>query len=296
MSKLNTPRHRVVPPRALNYSYYYRAEQQSALKEPVRQPLTETKSKHTRTRTHRPTLIVVALLLIGITVISFVSDARSNQANKTAVKGAQTIGNLTTSDPKSINVVINKSHPLSPKNYAPADLTTPNVPMRANISEDESKVSKQIAPDLELLISAAANNGIQLELESGYRSYAFQVNLYNYYVSAQGQETADEQSARPGYSEHQTGFAVDLGSSTDTSCNVQLCFGNTAEGNWLAANAYKYGFIVRYSAADQALTGYEPEAWHFRYVGQTLAKTLKDKNITTLEEYFNISGGTVYKN
>jgi D-alanyl-D-alanine carboxypeptidase len=151
-----------------------------------------------------------------------------------------------------------------------------------------------MATALEKMVQAAANQGVHLNLQSGYRSYSFQVSLYNGYVKQQGQADADRQSARPGYSEHQTGLAADLGGSTQPSCNVAQCFANTVEGKWLAANAYLYGFMIRYTTAKESITGYEDEPWHIRYVGTQLSTELHASGITTLEEFFGVSGGSAY--
>jgi len=133
-----------------------------------------------------------------------------------------------------------------------------------------------------------------LNLQSGYRSYAFQSDLYNGYVRTQGLATADRQSARPGYSEHQTGLAADLGGTSAPGCNVAQCFANTIEGRWLADHAYEYGFIIRYPADKESITGYEYEPWHVRYVGVALAAEMHRRGIETLEEFFNVTGGTQY--
>ena len=110
-----------------------------------------------------------------------------------------------TTDASSLWIVVNKRHPLVPKSYVPASLSVPSIPLRSNISSDEQLVSSIMKPELENMVNAAQQQGIRLNLQSGYRSYTFQVNLYNSYVRTQGQATADRQSARPGYSEHQTG-------------------------------------------------------------------------------------------
>lgn len=199
-----------------------------------------------------------------------------------------------TTDPASIWVVVNKQHPLTPKAYAPNDLVVPNIPLRSSITSDEKQLRAEPARELEQLVRAAAAEGLQLNLQSGYRSYNFQVNLYNSYVRQQGQAAADRTSARPGYSEHQTGFAVDLGSIQQPGCNVEKCYGDTKEGKWLAANAHTYGFIIRYTEDKESTTGYDYEPWHLRYVGSTLAREMHSKSIETLEEFFEISGGTKY--
>ena len=100
-----------------------------------------------------------------------------------------------------------------------------------------------------------------------------QVSTYNGYVSQYGQAQADTFSARPGHSEHQTGLAVDLGNSNN-SCALEICFGDTAGGLWLAANAADYGFIVRYPQGKEADTGYQYEPWHLRFLGVDTAKAV----------------------
>lgn len=199
-----------------------------------------------------------------------------------------------TTDPASIWVVANKQHALSPKTYVPAKLVVPNISLRSNITGDEQQVSSVMAPALEQMAAAAKKDGITLNLQSGYRSYNFQVNLYNSYVKSDGQAQADQESARPGYSEHQTGLAADLGGVTNPSCNVAQCFADTPEGKWLAAHAYEYGFIVRYPSDKQSVTGYEYEPWHVRYIGTDLSQEMHKQGTTTLEEFFGVSGGEAY--
>lgn len=130
-------------------------------------------------------------------------------------------------------------------------------------------------------------------LSSGYRSYNYQTSLYSNYVKNEGQTAADTQSARPGHSEHQTGLAADI-EPASRNCEVDQCFATTPEGKWLAANAYTYGFIIRYPADKVDVTGYEYEPWHIRYIGAPLATELHNQGIETLEEFFGVSGGPSY--
>jgi D-alanyl-D-alanine carboxypeptidase len=197
-------------------------------------------------------------------------------------------------DPASIWVVANKHRPLNPITYTPNDLTVPTIPMRNNITSDERQVRVVTARALEAMITAAEAQGVHFNLQSGYRSYNFQITLYNRYVQQQGQAAADSQSARPGYSEHQTGLAADLGSASKPSCDVEQCFGDTTEGKWLAAHAYEYGFIIRYPEGKQAVTGYIYEPWHVRYVGLDLAGEMRRTGVTTLEEFFSLGAAPSY--
>ena len=171
---------------------------------------------------------------------------------------------------------------------------TPDVTIRSNATGDERQVSSTMASPLKSLMDAASAAGTPMMLSSGYRSYKMQVSLYAYYVQTQGQSVADTQSARPGHSEHQTGLAADL-APADGSCNVESCFATTPAGMWLAANAYKYGFIIRYPSDKTSVTGYSYEPWHIRYVGVELAGKLHAARIETLEEYFKLPSAPDYK-
>ena len=128
----------------------------------------------------------------------------------------------------------------------------------------------------------ASNQGISLNIISGYRSYSRQNTIYNNYVNKDGKVKADTYSARPGHSEHQTGLAADINS-------LSTSFINTKEGKWLNDNCYKYGFIIRYPKGKDSITGYMYEPWHIRYVGVSIATALYNGgNWITLEEYLGI--------
>ncbi len=117
---------------------------------------------------------------------------------------------------------------------------------------------------------------------SAFRTYDYQEKVYNYNLTT-NPDFADEISARPGHSEHQTGLAIDVTSATVDLKLVEQ-FGETTEGVWLAENAHKYGFIIRYPKDKTTITGYSYEPWHLRFVGKTVAKTCYENN-WTLEEY-----------
>ena len=131
--------------------------------------------------------------------------------------------------------------------------------------------------------SDAASLGLNLWAQSGYRSYDYQKELYENYVSKKGKAAADKSSARPGHSEHQSGLAFDLNTITTS-------FKDTAEGKWVANNAYLYGYIIRYPENKTDETGYIFEPWHIRYVGKELAKALYNGgDWITMESYFGIT-------
>ena len=186
-------------------------------------------------------------------------------------------------DPASMWTVVNKTRPLNPKDYAPSDL----------VSIGGQQIRKEAASALTKLIADAKTAGLNISPLSGYRSYQTQVSVYNKEVATYGQATADTESARPGTSEHQTGWAVDVGGG---GCGIEDCFGTTAEGKWLATNAYKYGFIIRYTSQKQQITGYRAEPWHIRYIGTELSNEMKKQGVTTLEEFFGLPAAPDYLN
>ena len=243
----------------------------------------------------RKRTLIFSMLVVAVIVATLFATRTVSAPDAVTLPGRASIRQSTSlSDPTSISVVVNKLRPLVPNTYEPNDLVVPSFPHRANITDTESHVSQKIVSDLEAMVAAASAAGKQLNLQSGYRSYNFQISLYNGYVESQGQSVADSQSARPGYSEHQTGLAADLGSVSSPECNVMQCFADTPEGKWLAVNAYKYGFIIRYPAGKQSVTGYEYEPWHIRYVGKQIALNMHNRNTETLEEYYKLSPAPDY--
>jgi D-alanyl-D-alanine carboxypeptidase len=195
-------------------------------------------------------------------------------------------------DPSSIWVIVNKQHSLKPVSYTPDDLVLPDVTQRVP-GAAEMKMRRVAASALETMFADARKRGINLLISTAYRGYSYQSVLYNGYVKHDGKAAADKSSARPGYSEHQTGLAVDIRAQSG-KCPVAQCFSNTPEGKWLAANAYKYGFLLRYPEDKESVTGYEYEPWHFRYIGTYLSEELHRTGTETLEEFFGVSGGTSY--
>lgn len=196
-------------------------------------------------------------------------------------------------DPNSIWIIVNKLRPLSPNDYAPKDLVTPAVPLRSASGGPEMQLRKEAATAFETMVKAAKSENVDLMLASAYRSFATQTSVYNREVSQFGQPTADTQSARPGYSEHQTGLGVDI-EPTSRQCEIEDCFADTNEGKWLAANATKYGFLLRYTADKTAITGYRAESWHYRYIGLELANEMTKQGILTLEEFFGLPAAPGY--
>lgn len=166
-------------------------------------------------------------------------------------------------------VLANKRYPM-PSDYAPGE-------------------SAEARSAFEKLNAEAKQAGYTFNAFSTYRSYERQNELYNNYVAKDGQEAADRYSARPGFSEHQTGLAFDIGDVNNPGDYASNRFGETEAGKWLADNAHKYGFIMRYPDGKEDITGYMYESWHFRYVGVDIATEIYN-NDSTLEEYLGEQG------
>lgn len=196
-------------------------------------------------------------------------------------------------DPTSIWFVVDKTRPIpDASTYIPPDL----VDLRSDIPNPYDYPLRQEAADaLAVMADAAtAEIGQQLVAQSGYRAYDIQEIVYNRYVAQLGTAGADLTSARPGYSEHQTGMAIDI-LATGSGCSLDgPCFGDTTAGQWLAANAYRFGYLLSYPADKTAVTGYEYEPWHFRYVGVDLATEMHTQGVTTLEEFFGLPAAPGY--
>ncbi|CAI9418923.1 M15 family metallopeptidase [Nocardioides sp. T2.26MG-1] len=189
-------------------------------------------------------------------------------------------GAHSTTDPGSIWVVVNKTHPVDPSDFRPEIALVRGY-----------QVATAAAEPLEQLLAAADREGLGFKIASAFRSYDYQLAVHAAHVAERGQAEADRVSARAGYSEHQTGLAVDLVTPADPGCDFDECFADTPGGRWLAAEAWRYGFIVRYQAGGTDVTGYAPEPWHLRFVGTELAAELHRTGVTTLEEFFGVPGG-----
>ncbi|WP_241972678.1 M15 family metallopeptidase [Cryobacterium cryoconiti] len=192
-------------------------------------------------------------------------------------------------DPASIWVVVDKTRPLNPADYSPSDLV--EVP----VAHVWTPLLRREAADAVVALFAAfeAETGLQFQSQSAYRSYATQVDLYAGDVAANGQAVADTSTARPGTSEHQTGLAIDI-SALPGNCSLAACFGDTVQGQWLAQNAWRFGFLLRYPADKVEITGYAYEPWHFRFIGTELAAEMHSVGVTTLEEFFGLPAAPGY--
>lgn len=188
-----------------------------------------------------------------------------------------------TIDSTSYLLVVNKRNPLA-SNYRPADLRQPNVAVKSP-GNDNSKLRADAATATESLFVAATAQGCSPLVSSAFRSYNLQSSLYTGYVNSMGQAEADRISARPGYSEHQSGLVLDI--CNRNNCQLETTFASTPLGQWIKNNAHLHGFIIRYQEGKEPITGYSYEPWHLRYVGVQVATEIYNAN-TTLEEYLGL--------
>lgn len=173
----------------------------------------------------------------------------------------------------SVDVLANKYNKLS-------DTFVPdNLVQLDKCSSSGHYLSKDAKMAYDKMCDASLAAGLRISSNSSYRSYDDQVSIYNHYLSLYGQSYVDKYVATPGFSEHQTGLSLDV-KSLDSSI-----FENSKEYEWMVKNSYKYGFILRYPSGKSDITGYNSEAWHFRYVGEEIARYIYENDIT-FDEYY----------
>jgi D-alanyl-D-alanine carboxypeptidase len=185
-------------------------------------------------------------------------------------------------DANSIWAVVDKLRPANPLDYAPADLVDVG---------GGHQLRAEAAAALDRMFADAAATGLRLDVDSAYRSYVYQQNTFASGVARLGEAQALRGIARPGFSEHQTGLAADIGGG---GCEIEACFARTPEGRWVAANGYRYGFVIRYPDGAEGMTGYRYEPWHVRYVGVDLATEMRTEGVPTLEQFFGLPAAPSY--
>ena len=181
----------------------------------------------------------------------------------------------------SVTVVVNKSRPLKPVQYAPPEFGAYNLAKPASDALSKMRVA---------MAKAGAGN---LLLSSGYRPYSAQKAIYQSKVALLGLTAGQRLAAKPGYSEHQTGLAADL-SAAGQGCAIRVCFADTKGGKWLAKNSWRYGFILRYPNGATKITGYQFEPWHFRFVGKPLATAMHAAKASVLESFLGLPPAPKY--
>ncbi|WP_337982908.1 M15 family metallopeptidase [Lysinibacillus sp. C5.1] len=239
--------------------------------------------------------IISAALIVSIFIVIYYKNNQVNVASDeeqpVAEQGKK--DNPTKEQPKTPEVTEpqeqpdengyypNQAMPTEPTYIDGILLANKKYPLPSTFAPGENPEARQA---LNKMLAQAKQQGFNLVAFSGYRSYEYQTTLYNNYVKRDGQAAADRYSARPGFSEHQTGLAFDIGEVGKEDLWLTEEFGETPAGKWLFEHAAEYGFILRFPQNKEHLTGYMYESWHYRYVGIDIAKKMKDQNVT-LEEY-----------
>ena len=223
--------------------------------------------------------------LLALVLLPAVNNPTPSQATSLAWQSID--------EPASTWIVVNKLRPLNPIKYVPTDLVAPKFGT-LNANPYGRKLRKEASTAAYRLAMAMYADGQgSLIIQSAYRSYAEQKTIHARQVERYGLKAGEALAARPGYSEHQTGWALDV-SARGQGCQIRVCFGQTKAGAWLAKNAYKYGFIIRYPNYATPTTGYQYEPWHLRYVGKGLARLMHDDKVSTLEKFFNLPAAPNY--
>ncbi|HEX5798135.1 MAG TPA: M15 family metallopeptidase [Candidatus Saccharimonadales bacterium] len=238
-------------------------------------------------------IIILIIIVAGIAILYFLLNQKaeapggsSDGKNSDNVSiPAEDLAKYTVNVQESIYYIVNKNRHIS-ASYVPNNLVKPDVALVPGDNPEEQQLRGEAATAAKTMFEAAEKAGFSLVMASGYRSAQLQEILFNNYAARDGEEAASKYSARPGTSEHQTGLALDV-TTESRECYLDVCFAETPEGKWLKNNAHKYGFHLRYQKGKEDITGYQFEPWHFRYVGNDLAKRLHDSG-QTMEEFFGI--------
>lgn len=209
------------------------------------------------------------------------ADAENPSGGENTDQNSERQKALKEAEEKGLLILVNKEHPID-QTYKPDDLAEIRY-FVSDRSETTRYMRTEAADAFHQLVDKAAEEGIELKMTTAYRSYNFQKVLYDSYVEREGEAAANTYSAKPGQSEHQTGLAADVSSS---SVGYQLtdAYAETKEGKWLAEHAHQFGFIIRFPRGKEDITGYQYEPWHIRYVGHAAAMEIHEQGLT-LEEF-----------
>ena len=193
-------------------------------------------------------------------------------------------------DPSHVWFVVNKAMPMEPIDYAPVNWAAPaDIPL-GNLAA----VRTDVAPTVTAMSEASIAAGMgQIGMQNGYRGYSVQQRIHDQRVASLGKEAGERLAARPGYSEHQSGIAMDVFGCTP-GCSSSEQFGTTTTYQWVVDHSWEYGWIIRYEDGQTPITGYDPEAWHLRYIGPELAAAYHAGGFHTLEEFFGLPAAPGY--
>lgn len=173
-------------------------------------------------------------------------------------------------------ILVNKYYNLS-EDYEPDNIT--NISL--SYAYEGNSLNETALSAFKELSNSAKDNGYTILINSSYRDYNSQKEVWESRKDLYGTRKADEYAARPGHSEHQSGYAIDVADFYDENDK----FGDTESYIWMKDNCYRFGFILRYPQDKEDITGYSFEPWHYRYVGTDVASTIKNEKIT-FDEYY----------
>lgn len=237
-------------------------------------------------------LLIIGLILLFVSLPSSANmPALTNRLNVFQTEFDRSQHSIESAN--SIWVVVNKQRPLDPAQYTPKKLSRLPSTGTLNNQKGVRLVPEAAFAIRELAKQLNAAGAGKLKLNSGFRSYSYQQQLFKAKVAQYGTRGALLRSAKAGFSEHQTGLAVDV-SVPAQGCEIKKCFGETKAGIWIAENAWRFGFILRYELNQTPITGYTYEPWHLRFVGTELASEYKAKGFKTLEEFFELPSARYY--
>jgi D-alanyl-D-alanine carboxypeptidase len=189
---------------------------------------------------------------------------------------------------------VNKQRPLEIKKYVPKTLVKPAFASSRTNNPYGLMLAKPAGDAFITLAKAVKKAGAgDLFMQSAYRSYNYQVSVHSSAVARLGLKAGEALAARPGFSEHQTGLAVDV-AAIGQGCVIRVCFSKTRAGRYVAKYGYRFGFIVRYPDGEKATTGYQYEPWHLRYVGVGLATEMHNTGVTVLENFWGLDAAPAY--
>ncbi|WP_024615492.1 M15 family metallopeptidase [Clostridium sp. Ade.TY] len=245
-----------------------------------------------RTKIKNRVLKLILIFLITLSLTTFLSgyihknynNSKITESNENKMKQTkENIKDIKTSSNITNILLVNKKYSVD-SSYKPSDLVIPEATYNNHSLKMQQPLRKDAATSFENMFIAAAKDNIILKGISGFRSYDYQVSVFNNSKQRNGYNHAEKYVAKPGHSEHQTGLAVDVLSNEYNNLNEG--FENTKTFKWLKEHMSEFGFILRYPKGKETITGYNYEPWHLRYVGKDTAEKINNSGIT-LEEYLN---------
>ncbi|KAF0833607.1 LAS superfamily LD-carboxypeptidase LdcB [Ornithinibacter aureus] len=226
-----------------------------------------------------------AALAPTVATVTIVGGEQSIRSSVDSFQGCRSL-----TDPTSSWVLVNKQNPLSPMSFEPTDLTVPAMP-----HADGHQLRPDAAKALAAMAAASVEEGAGvIGIDTAYRSFETQEALYAKNLARRGRAWTDRWYLRAGFSEHQTGLTVDLLPIGRSNCTINDCIDETPQGVWLARNAWRHGFLLRYEKGQTPVTGVGFEPWHFRYVGKPFAAAYTEGGWRTYEQFLGQPAAPTY--